>query len=195
MLCRFAYAFLAIGGRRLDMVELAIERLDHVADDARGRNAPGRMIAGDLAILIARRHMAEHPVMIAALRRIDDIGKDLIAIWYPVPKHLEDAARHVAMADHVMGLPHHLALVIVGDFEKGVICVGDTTLEIRFADDQVVFIEEYFCAWIIHSISPLIKQIPEIITTSTWSLLRPISDIMAILLYISLKLWLTYKLK
>ena len=94
-----------------DRAELAVERFDRLQRPAIDRSAVG-VVADDPAVRTKRRrHVGEHPVMIAVLRAVHDVGEDLALRLDRVPQQLEHGARHVGMTDEAV---RHLLLKVIG---------------------------------------------------------------------------------
>ena len=104
-----------------------------VADDLAGRAEGGR-------------HMGEHPVVVAALRAVQDVGEDLLAAADRIPEQLEDAPGHARVSDDAVRRAEQLALLELSDADEDLVGIGDLAAGVGLADDDFVLSERPFDA-------------------------------------------------
>lgn len=86
--------------------------------------------------------MRLNPVVIAVFAAVHDIGEDFSPVLNMFPKQVKDAAGHFWMSDNTVRLPKALLLCVSGNAQEHVIAVGDAPLEIRLADNNLIFFED-----------------------------------------------------
>src|SRR6266702_6240385 len=158
-----SHAVLGIGVTRLFRAQCLVDRTDAIELRRLGL-APVGVIANDIAALVEGwRDVGEHPIVTAILRRIDDVGKDLLPRPQRVPQQLEDATRHVGVADQAVGRAHQLLVGIFRHPDEDVVGVGDPAFEISLRYDQLLLTEEIFYpsgTYRLHQFDPRIKASP-----------------------------------
>ena len=122
----------------LDVEEQFVEGLD-LADGAPAWQAAVGVVADHGAVVVvAGGDVGEDPVVVAAPGLVDDIDEDLVARLDGVPEELEQAPGHGGVADDVVRLAEDSRLGVLGDAEEDTVGVGDPSLEVGLADDDLV---------------------------------------------------------
>ncbi len=80
--------------------------------------------------------------MIAVLGHVDDISKNLAACTERIPQQLENAARHVGVANQAMRCPQKFWLMITRKVNENTVHIRQSALQIGFTDDDFVFPEK-----------------------------------------------------
>lgn len=88
-----------------------------------------------------RRHMSEHPIMVAVFAEIDNVGEDFLTGFQRVPQKFKDRTRHFRVADHAVRLADQLLLMVAGDSHEDTVDVGHAALQVGFADDDLIVSE------------------------------------------------------
>src|SRR6266702_921414 len=142
-----SHAVLGIGVARLFRAQCLVDRPDAIELRRLGL-APIGVIASYIAALVEGRR---------------DVGKELLPRPQRVPQQLEDATRHVGVADQAVGRAHQLLVGIFRHPDEDVVGVGDPAFEISLRYDQLLLTEEIFYpsgTYRLHQFDPRIKASP-----------------------------------
>src|SRR5690606_29550805 len=110
-----------------------------------------------------RGDIGQHPVETAVLAQILHITEELLAALQGAPQQLENPTRHIRMAHDIVLYAQQLRLGKAGDLHEGAIGVGNASLGIGFADDELIIAKTNFVACRsdlqLHASSPQVETV------------------------------------
>lgn len=123
--------------------QIGVERNNRVFQDGPIGNPAVGMVSNDRpGFVSARRHMGLNPIMIPVLAPVLDISEDFAAILNGFPEQAENAPWHIWVADKIVRLTETFFFGVSSNAQKDIVAIGQPPLQVRFADNEFVFIEK-----------------------------------------------------